>query len=129
MKKICCVFIFFVSLAINSAAQADSNGVFKIVEQMPQFPGGDDSLRIFLQKNIYYPPMSKETGIQGKVYIGFVIDELGKVTDVQIKRGVSKELDMEAMRVVKMMPNWIPGKENGKAVKVMYVLPIFFRLL
>jgi protein TonB len=101
---------------------------FTVVEVMPEFPGGQAEMAKFLQKNIHYPDMAKEAGIQGKVYISFVVRKDGSVSDVKIIRGVDPSLDKEAMRVVMMMPNWKPGTQNGRPVNVRLNLPINFSL-
>lgn len=100
--------------------------VFMVVEDMPQFPGG--SVTKWINKNVKYPPLAQENGIQGKVFIKFVIEKDGSVTDVQVARGVDASLDKEAVRVIKAMPKWKPGKQRGKAVRVSYTLPINFQL-
>ncbi|MDD5570480.1 MAG: TonB family protein [Bacteroidales bacterium] len=102
--------------------------VFTIVEEMPAYPGGDEARIKFLQDNIKYPQMAKESSIQGKVYITFVVDENGRVIDVKILRGIGGGCDEEALRVVKIMPPWIPGKQAGKAVRVQYNMPVVFTL-
>lgn len=101
--------------------------VFTIVETMPQFPGGDDALRKFLADNIRYPTLAQENGIQGKVVVEFIIGKDGGVYDITVSRSVENSLDKEALRVVGLMPKWIPGKKNGKNVKVKYFLPVMFR--
>lgn len=101
--------------------------IFTIVEEMPSFPGGDEGLIKYLNSNIKYPPMAKDAGIQGVVYVTFVIGPDGKVKDAKILRGV-RGLDDEALRVVKAMPSWKPGKQRGKSVSVQYNLPIRFTL-
>jgi protein TonB len=102
--------------------------VFTIVENMPEFPGGQAKLFEYLGKSIKYPPAAKANGISGKVYVNFEVGKDGKITNVKILRGVHDLLDEEAMRVVKAMPAWKPGKQRGKAVKVSYNLPINFQL-
>ena len=104
--------------------------IFTVVEQMPSFAGGDGELMKFIQKNIVYPAIEKEAGISGTAYVTFVVDKEGKITDVKILRGVSggPNCDKEAMRVVKAMPPWKPGKQNGRPVSVQYNLPIKFVL-
>ncbi|HET6243211.1 MAG: energy transducer TonB [Bacteroidetes bacterium] len=103
------------------------NEIFTIVENMPSFPGGEEALFKFLGNEMKYPQMAKDAGIQGTVYVTFVIGSDGKVKDVKILRGV-KGLDDEAVRVVQKMPAWSPGKQRGKAVSVQYNLPIRFVL-
>jgi protein TonB len=102
--------------------------IFTIVEEMPSFPGGDAALMKYLGNNIKYPAIAKDAGIQGTVYVTFVVDEQGKVKDAQVLRSIGGGCDEEAIRVVKSMPSWKPGKQRGKAVKVQYNLPIRFTL-
>ncbi|MCI5981754.1 MAG: energy transducer TonB [Bacteroidales bacterium] len=105
-----------------------SNEVFIIVEQMPVFPGGEAALRKFLATEVKYPVIAQENGIQGRVYVKFVIAADGSVTNVEVARPFDPNLDKEAVRVVKSMPKWTPGKQRGKAVKVSYTVPINFVL-
>ncbi len=100
--------------------------VFVVVEDMPMFPGGN--VQKWIAKNVKYPVLAMENGIQGKVYIQFVIERDGSITDVKVLRGVDASLDKEAVRVVKAMPKWKPGKQRGKPVRVSYTLPINFQL-
>ena len=102
--------------------------VFTIVEEMPSFPGGEAERNKFLATNIVYPQQATENGIQGTVYVSFVVDSKGNVTDVKILRGIGGGCDEEALRVVKMMPKWHPGKQNGKQVRVLFNMPIYFKL-
>lgn len=102
--------------------------IFTVVEQMPMFPGGDGALMGYLRDNIKYPTVAAENGVQGRVVVGFVVERDGSITDVNILRGVDPSLDREAMRVVKSMPRWNPGKQNGSAVRVKYQVPVSFRL-
>ena len=102
--------------------------IFTVVEEMPQFPGGMPEAMKFLAKNIKYPVESQKAKIEGRVIVQFVVKENGKVADIKVMRGVSPELDAEAIRVVGLMPDWIPGKQRGKAVAVKYTMPIMFRL-
>ena len=102
--------------------------VFTVVEQMPMFPGGDAALMSYLANNIHYPTVAAENGVQGRVIVGFVVERDGSITDVSVLRGVDSALDREAMRVVKGMPRWTPGKQNGSAVRVKYQVPVMFRL-
>ncbi len=102
--------------------------VFFIVEDMPEFPGGDAALQKYLGTAVNYPVIAQENGIQGRVYVKFVINTDGSVTDVEIARGVDPSLDKEALRVVRDMPKWKPGKQRGKAVRVSYTVPINFVL-
>lgn len=102
--------------------------IFTIVEENPEFVGGEAELFKFLGKNIKYPPMAKDAGIKGVVYVNFVVYETGEIKDVKVLRGIGGGCDEEAIRVVKSMPKWKPGKQRGKAVRVSYNLPIRFSL-
>jgi len=102
--------------------------VFTVVEQMPQFPGGEQALMKYLQSHINYPPMAAENNVQGKVVVQFVVDKTGRVGDVKVVRSVDKELDREAARVCKSLPKFTPGRQNGHPVSVWYTLPVFFKL-
>ena len=102
--------------------------IFTVVEQMPMFPGGDGALMSYLSSNIHYPTVAAENGVQGRVVVGFVVERDGSITDVNVLRSVDPSLDREAMRVVKGMPKWTPGKQNGSAVRVKYQVPVTFRL-
>lgn len=102
--------------------------VFFIVEEMPEFPGGEQALNKFLHENVQYPVIAQENGIQGRVYVKFVVNTDGSITNVEIARGVDPSLDKEALRVVRDMPKWKPGKQRGKSVRVSYTVPINFVL-
>ena len=108
--------------------EGDENDIFEVVEQNPSFPGGEAELMKWLHKNLKYPPVAQENGIQGKVYIQFVVNKDGSIVDPKIIRSADTSLDKEAMRVVQAMPKWTPGKQRGKAVRVRFTLPITFRL-
>lgn len=101
---------------------------YAVVEQMPEFPGGEAALQRYLHNSVKYPNIAMENGIQGKVYVGFVVERNGSISNVRIARGVDASLDKEAMRVVRMMPKWIPGKQNGEPVRVSFTAPINFVL-
>ena len=102
--------------------------VFRSVEQMPQFPGGDAALMKFLSSHINYPPMAAEKNVQGKVTLQFVVEKDGRVGEVNVVRSVDKDLDNEAIRVVKLLPKFTPGRQNGQPVRVWYTLPVSFKL-
>ena len=102
--------------------------VFDVVEQMPSFPGGQAALMSWLSSNIKYPVVAEENGVQGRVVCNFVVERDGSITDVKVVRGVDPSLDKEAIRVLKAMPHWIPGKQNGSAVRVKYTVPVTFKL-
>lgn len=108
--------------------EEDDEEFFMVVENMPEFPGGDLGLMKFIQKNVRYPAIAKEYNITGKVYVSFIVDKQGNVTNVKIVRGVDKNLDAEAVRVVSSLPKYKPGKQRGKAVRVMFTIPINFTL-
>ncbi len=116
----------FVEIAIKE--EVFEPEIFTIVENMPSFPGGEEALFKFLGNEMKYPQMAKDAGVQGTVYVTFVIGADGKVKDVKVLRGV-RGLDEEAIRVVQKMPAWSPGKQRGKAVSVQYNLPIKFKIL
>lgn len=102
--------------------------IFTIVEEQPTFPGGEEKLMEYLSKNISYPPMAKESGIQGTVFVTFVVEPDGSVTNSKVLRGIGGGCDDEALRVVRNMPKWKPGKQRGKPVRVQFNLPIKFIL-
>ena len=102
--------------------------IFFIVEEMPEFPGGPSAITAFINANVKYPVIAMENGVQGKVYISFVVNAKGKVENVKVVRGVDPSLDKEAMRVISALPDWKPGKQRNKPVKVSYTLPVNFVL-
>ncbi len=102
--------------------------VFDVVEQMPSFPGGQEALFAYLSKNIKYPVVAEENGVQGRVIVTFVVERDGSITDVKVVKSVDPSLDKEAARVVRAMPHWIPGKQNGSAVRVKFTVPVTFTL-
>ena len=108
--------------------KVEETKVFDVVEQMPSFPGGQGALMSWLGSNIKYPVVAEENGVQGRVVCTFVVERDGSITDVKVVRGVDPSLDKEAVRVLKAMPKWIPGKQNGSAVRVKYTVPVTFRL-
>lgn len=145
MKKHFLLLLLLISIQLFG--QTKKNGTIKIkkvdsietsfdsvdyadLDELPQFPGGNQALLTFLSSNIIYPDSAKNNGITGKVYISFVINPDGKLSDAKILRGARycSECDLEALRVILLMPDWIPGKQKGKAVKVKYMLPIKFNL-
>lgn len=108
--------------------EVEEQQIFQVVEEMPSFPGGTAECMKFLSKNIKYPTISQENGVQGRVIVQFVVNTDGSIVDAVVARGVDPYLDKEALRVVSMMPKWTPGKQRGKAVRVRYTLPVMFRL-
>lgn len=106
----------------------DEGEIFMIVEEMPEFPGGTEALQRYLAQSVRFPVIAQENGIQGRVYIQFVINQNGEVTNATILRGVDPSLDREALRVVEAMPKWKPGKQRNRPVRVSYTVPINFVL-
>ena len=102
--------------------------VFDVVEEMPSFPGGNGALMSYLSSNVKYPVVAQENGVQGRVIVSFVVERDGSISDVKVARSVDPSLDREAQRVVKSMPRWTPGKQNGQTVRVKYTVPVVFRL-
>ena len=115
-------------IIVEEKKPVEENKVFTAVEQMPQFPGGEAELMKYIQKNLKYPPVAMENNIQGRVVVQFVVTKTGKIGEVKVARGKDPDLDKEAVRVVKSLPDFIPGKMNGQAVNVWYTLPITFKL-
>lgn len=108
--------------------EPEEQTIFEVVEEAPEFPGGMTALMQFLSKNIKYPTIAQENGVQGRVICQFVVNRDGTIVDVKVIRGVDAYLDKEAVRVIQSMPKWKPGKQRGKAVRVRYTLPVMFRL-
>ena len=106
----------------------EENKVFDIVEQQPMFPGGPAALIKYLSEHTKYPVVAQENGVQGRVTVQFVVEKDGSISDVHVLRGVDPSLDKEAVRVVKSLPRWTPGKQNGITVRVNYRVPVLFRL-
>jgi periplasmic protein TonB len=102
--------------------------IFTVVESMPEFPGGPAKMMEYIAKNIKYPAMARESGIQGRVFVNFVVEPDGSVSNVKVLRGIGGGCDEEAVRVVESMPKWTPGRQRGKAVRVSFNLPVRFTL-
>ncbi len=102
--------------------------IFKVVEEMPEFPGGAAKMMEYIQKNIKYPMMARESDIQGRVFVNFVVEPNGEISNVEVLRGIGGGCDEEAVRVVKSMPSWKPGKQRGSAVRCAFTVPIIFKL-
>lgn len=109
-------------------SKPDENSIFQVVEIEPEFPGGMAELMKYLQKNLRYPQICKEQGVQGRVILQFVVNTDSTITDVNVVKSVNPHLDEEAVRVVKAMPKWNPGKQRGEPVRVRFTLPVTFRL-
>ena len=103
--------------------------IFTFVEEYPEFPGGDKALREFILNNLNYPEIARKSGITGTVYVQFVVEKDGSISDVKVVRGIGGGCDEEAVRVVKSMPKWKPGKQRGQPVRVYFTLPIEFKLM
>ena len=108
--------------------EVEEQQIFQVVEEMPEFPGGMGECMKFLAKNIKYPTIAQENGVQGRVIVQFVVNRDGSIVDPVVVRGVDPYLDKEALRVISTMPKWKPGKQRGKAVRVKYTVPVMFRL-
>lgn len=108
--------------------QEETEEIFTVVEQAPEFPGGQSELMKYLSSSIRYPEIAVENGIQGRVIVQFVVERDGSATQVEVARGVDPSLDKEAIRVVKEMPKWKPGQQRGKPVRTKFTLPVQFRL-
>ena len=113
------------SFSPNTSADGD---VFNVVEHMPEFPGGTGELMKYLSMNVRYPEAAHKAGTQGRVMVSFIVEPDGTISNAHVQKGVSAELDQEALRVIKSMPKWKPGMQSGKAVRVKYTIPISFRL-
>ena len=109
-------------------SEGEDNSIHQFAEQQPAFAGGVEAMTKFIQKNLKYPNDAKRMNQEGKVFVQFVVNKDGSISDVETIKGIWASCDKEAARVVSIMPQWIPGKQNGKAVRVKYVVPIFFRL-
>ena len=108
--------------------EAEGNQIFTVVEQQPEFPGGEAALMNYIKKNLKYPAFAAENGIQGRVTLSFTVEKDGSIANIEVMRSPAEELSKEAIRVVQSMPKWKPGKQRGKPVRVKYMLPVTFRL-
>lgn len=120
------VFDEVVAEAVDTGPKEEQ--IFTIVEQMPEFQGGQEAMMKFINKNTKYPAVARRMGIEGSVFVSFVVDTEGRISEVTAIKGISPDCDKEAVRVISSMPPWKSGKQNGKAVKVRFVLPIKFKL-
>lgn len=126
-----CMLVCFMGVSVRSASAqtaADTVKVYDVVERMPQYPGGIEALKTYLSINVKYPEKARKAGIEGRVVVQFVVAEDGSVCEESIIRGVTADLNEEALRVVHAMYKWTPGTLNGKAVRVRYTLPVIFKL-
>ena len=125
--------VLAILLMVNTNAMAQSkkaanDKVLEKAEVMPQFPGGDQAMMKFVSENVQYPEEAKEKEISGRVMVGFIVEKDGSISDVKVAKGIGGGCDEEAVRVVKAMPKWKPGKEKGKPVRVSYMMPFTFKL-
>jgi periplasmic protein TonB len=112
----------------NGKGSADANGIYVTLDVYPRFPGGDQLRLYFLRTNIKYPSISLKSGVQGEVLVLFVVEPDGSITNVSVNKGFDKACEEEAMRVIKIMPRWEPGRRNGKSVRVLVKMPIIFKI-
>ena len=118
----------YIPVEIAEDEEDEEAPIFTVVESMPSFPGGDEARIKYLQQNLKYPQMARESGIQGRVFVTFVVEKNGMITDVKILRGIGGGCDEEAVRVIQNMPKWKAGKQRGKPVRVQFNMPILFKL-
>ena len=127
--KVALMMLVLLFSFMTSTAQTKKNDmVFDVVEVMPQYPGGQIAMLQYLMKNIKYPEQAMKEGIQGRVTVRFIVEKDGSISDVKPVLSVHPLLNKEAVRVVKSMPKWTPGKQNGKPVRVRFNLPVMFKL-
>lgn len=113
---------------VEEVVLEEDNEIFVVVDQQPEFEGGYDAMMAFIKQNMNYPPNARRMQIEGTVHVSFVVGKTGAISDVKVLRGIMTECDKEAVRVIQMMPAWKPGKQNGRAVNVRFILPLKFRL-
>lgn len=128
LKVALMMLVLLFCFTTSTAQTKKSNMVYDVVEVMPQFPGGQTAMLKYIMENIKYPKQIMEEGIQGRVTVSFIVEKDGRVSNVRLLRSVQPLLDKEAVRVVKSMPKWSPGKHNGKPVRVRFNLPVMFKL-
>lgn len=121
-------FFFMMALPMNAQSESSTKVYYEVdeVDEMPSFPGGKYEQNVFIAQNLKYPLIDLENGVQGRVLITFIVETDGSITDVKVARSVDPYIDKEAMRIVKAMPKWTPGKQDGKPVRVKYRLPVVF---
>ena len=128
LKVALMILVLLFSFTTSTAQTKKNNMVYDVVEVMPQYPGGQIAMLKYIMENIKYPKQIMEEGIQGRVTVSFIVEKDGRVSNVRLLRSVQPSLDKEAIRVVKSMPKWTPGKQNGKPVRVQFNLPVMFKL-
>lgn len=131
MKKLLFLSAFLCTLSFGAFAQSEvsvDDEVFVVVEEQAEFPGGLDSMYAYIHKNLKYPELAKEKGIEGRVFVSFIIEKDGSISNVKILRGIGGGCEEAAVEMIKNMPKWKPGKQRGKPVRFQFVLPIKFEL-
>ncbi len=130
MKKFTSIFVCFAFFfCFNTlSAQETTDEVFVVVEESPTFPGGNEAITAYLSQNLQYPKAASDAKIEGTVFVQFIIEKDGSVSNIKILRGIHPDCDAEVIRVVSEMPKWNPGKQRGQAVRVQFNLPVKFRL-
>ena len=128
LKVALMMLVLLFSFMTSTAQTKKNNMVYDVVEVMPQYPGGQIAMLKYIMENIKYPKQIMEEGIQGRVTVSFIVEKDGRVSNVRLLRSVQPSLDKEAIRVVKSMPKWTPGKQNGKPVRVRFNVPVMFKL-
>ena len=128
MKKLFLIVFFMAFVSVNAYSQSkeQDDAVYSMVSEQPSFPGGMQEMMKFISENRKYPAEAKAKDIHGKVIVAFVVERDGSLSDVKIRRGIGYGCDEEAIRVIKSMPKWTPGKQNGKEVRVSFMLPVTF---
>lgn len=129
-KLIVIFFLLFHSVSYAAMAQTQDKSilVYDSTDRMPEYPGGSDAMNHFLDKKLFYPERAIDAGFSGKVIVRFIVNEDGSLSDITVPKPLGYGLDEEAVRVIELMPKWVPGQKEGKAVKVYYTVPITFSL-
>lgn len=122
------LFFFCGTTVFAQNANEDTSKVYEVVDEMPSFTGGQNALMQFLANNVKYPTVAFENGVQGRVLVSFIVERDGSLSNVKVEHSVDPALDKEAVRVVKAMPKWQPGKQKGSAIRVKFTVPIVFRM-
>ena len=128
LKVALMMFVLLFSFTTSTAQTKKNDMLFSVVEVMPQYPGGQIAMMKYIMENMKYPEQAMKKGIQGRVAVSFIVEKDGSISDVKPIHSVHTLLDKEAVRVVKSMPKWSPGKQNGKPVRVQLIVPIMFKL-
>lgn len=128
LKVALMMLVLLFSFTTSTAQTKKNDMLFSVVEVMPQYPGGQIAMLKYIMENIKYPEQAMKKGIQGRVVVSFIVEKDGRVSNVRLLRSVESSLDKEAVRVVKSMPKWSPGKQNGKPVRVRFNVPVMFKL-